>query len=126
MGDQLWNIYFNDTWKLKPNLTLTYGLNYQMQYPPTEANGVQDVMVYASSNQPVYLNSYYNNVLNAANFDAPGALGSTRISGILSGSSGSANNTTAASQEPYRIGLGTGVYSFGAPRQLEFGLKVNF
>jgi Carboxypeptidase regulatory-like domain len=66
------------------------------------------------------------NVLNAANFDAPGALGSTRISGILSGSSGSANNTTAASQEPYRIGLGTGVYSFGAPRQLEFGLKVTF
>jgi len=66
------------------------------------------------------------NVLNAANFDAPGALGSTRIKGILDGSSGSANNTTPIEQEPFRIGLGTGVYAFGAPRQLEFGLKLTF
>jgi hypothetical protein len=66
------------------------------------------------------------NVLNAANFDAPGTLGSTRIRGVLDGSAGTANNTTPAEQEPYRIGLGTGVFAFGAPRQLEFGLKATF
>jgi hypothetical protein len=66
------------------------------------------------------------NVLNTSNFDGPGGLGLTRISGVLTGSPGSANNTTALSQEPYRVGLGTGVYSFGAPRQIEFGLKFLF
>ena len=71
------------------------------------------------------------NVLNAANFDGPGGLGLSRQAGILASSLnpsavGTANNTTRASQEPYRIGLGTGVYSFGAPRQLEFGLKATF
>jgi hypothetical protein len=71
------------------------------------------------------------NILNAANFDAPGTLGATRESGTLTNqtfnpATGTANNTTPASQEPYRIGLGTGVYAFGAPRQVEFGLKLNF
>ena len=66
------------------------------------------------------------NILNAANFDAPGPLGSVREDGVLNGQPGSANNTTAASREPYRIGLGTGVFALGAPRQLEFGLKASF
>jgi hypothetical protein len=71
------------------------------------------------------------NVLNMANFDAPGTLGSTRLSGVLNGQPGSANNTVgtlgaANSQGTYRIGTGTGVYAFGAPRQLEFALKFIF
>ena len=66
------------------------------------------------------------NVLNAANFDGPGTIGSTRQTGVLTGSPGSANNTTYATQEPYRVGLGTGVYGFGAPRQLEFSMKLVF
>ena len=71
------------------------------------------------------------NVLNMANFDAPGTLGSTRLSGVMNGQPGSANNTVgtlgaANSQGAYRIGTGTGVYAFGAPRQLEFALKFIF
>jgi hypothetical protein len=71
------------------------------------------------------------NVLNMANFDAPGTQGSTRLSGVLNGAPGSANNTIGAlgaanSQGAYRIGTGTGVYAFGAPRQLEFALKFIF
>jgi hypothetical protein len=71
------------------------------------------------------------NVLNMANFDAPGTLGSTRLSGVLKGQPGSANNTVgtlgaANSQGAYRIGTGTGVYAFGAPRQMEFALKFIF
>ncbi len=60
------------------------------------------------------------NVLNAANFDAPG----NTLTGTLNGASGSVNGST--SQEQYRVGLGTGVYAFGAPRQIEFGLKMSF
>ena len=66
------------------------------------------------------------NVLNAANFDGPGTVGSVRESGALTGAGGSANNTTTLTQEPYRIGTGTGVFGFGAPRQLEFSMKVTF
>ena len=71
------------------------------------------------------------NILNMANFDAPGTLGSTRLSGIMNGQPGSANNTigvvgAANGQGTYRIGTGTGVYAFGAPRQMEFALKIIF
>ncbi len=71
------------------------------------------------------------NIMNMANFDAPGTLGSTRLSGIMNGEPGSVNNTIGTlgapnSQGAYRIGTGTGVYAFGAPRQLEFALKFIF
>lgn len=58
VSDQTWSIFFNDTWKIKPNLTLTYGLDYQVQMPPTDANGVQDIMVNAATNTPLTVTSY--------------------------------------------------------------------
>jgi len=40
-----YNVYFSDTWHLKPTMTLTYGLGYALEMPPTEANGKQTVIV---------------------------------------------------------------------------------
>ena len=65
--------------------------------------------------------SFYN-LLNFANFDIPGNV----LSGILTGGAGSANGTTYANAEGVRIGVGTGVFSLGAPRTIEFGLKMTF
>jgi hypothetical protein len=65
--------------------------------------------------------SFYN-LLNFANFDIPGNV----LSGILTGGVGSANATTYAGAEGVRIGVGTGVFSLGAPRTIEFGLKMTF
>jgi hypothetical protein len=62
------------------------------------------------------------NLFNFANFNIPGNV----LSGILTGSAGSANGTTAASNSSLRIGVGTGVFSLGAPRTVEFGLKLTF
>ena len=63
------------------------------------------------------------NILNAANFDGPAGL----IQGVLQATPGvSANNNTYANRDGQRVGLGTGVFSFGAPRQFEFGLKMTF
>jgi hypothetical protein len=64
------------------------------------------------------------NVFNLANFDAPG----NTLSGILDGTPGSANGTTAALRSigNTRTGVGTGVFSLGSPRQIEFGLKLTF
>ena len=45
-----YNVYFSDSWHLKPSLTLTYGLGYTLEMPPTEQSGKQ-VEVVDSSGQ---------------------------------------------------------------------------
>jgi hypothetical protein len=44
----------------------------------------------------------------------------------LNGSTQSLNGTTSSNQGSLRVGNGTGVYSLGSPRQLEFGLRLTF
>jgi hypothetical protein len=63
------------------------------------------------------------NVFNMGNF--------ARLTGLLSGASGTANGTTNshanfADLNSVRIGTGSGVFAVGAPRQVEFGLRINF
>ena len=65
--------------------------------------------------------SFYN-LLNFANFNIPGNV----LSGILSGSPGSLNGTTYAEANSVRVGVGTGVFALGAPRTIEFGMKMTF
>jgi hypothetical protein len=65
--------------------------------------------------------SFYN-VFNFANFDLP----QTMISGILNGQPGTLNGTTYGQQVAQRVGVGTGVYSLGSPRAIEWGLKLTF
>jgi hypothetical protein len=50
-----WATYFylQDSWRIKPTLTLYYGLNYGWQTSPTEANNLQTIMTIASSGQEV-------------------------------------------------------------------------
>ena len=65
------------------------------------------------------------NLTNSQNFD----IGNNIMSGTLQAagavSPGFANSTTYG-QRTTKITLGSGVYSLGAPRQLEWGLKVTF
>ncbi len=42
--------YFADTWRMKPTLTLSYGLSYMYETPPVEKNGAQVELVDASGN----------------------------------------------------------------------------
>ena len=70
--------------------------------------------------------SFYN-LFNFANFDLPGEI----LSGSLTGSACSVNGTVHGSNPALdcptdRVGLGTGVFGTGSPRQLEFGLKLDF
>ena len=71
------------------------------------------------------------NVFNFANYDEPLLL----LSGVLDGSPGRAvNNATRncgivagiCTARSDRVGPGSGVYSLGAPRQLQFGLRLTF
>ena len=64
----------------------------------------------------------FYNLFNFANFDLPG----TALNGLLTGAAGQINGTTPIGHNVDRVGVGTGVYSLGAPRQLEFGLRLTF
>ena len=52
-----YNVYFTDTWHLKPTFTLSYGLGWTLEMPPTEATGKQDVLVNAA-NEPISEQAY--------------------------------------------------------------------
>lgn len=45
-----YNVYFSDSWRLKPSITLTYGLGYQVEMPPFEINGKQVSLVDQAGN----------------------------------------------------------------------------
>ena len=64
----------------------------------------------------------FYNLFNFANFDLPG----TALNGLLTGAAGQINGTTPTGHNVDRVGVGTGVYSLGAPRQIEFGLRLAF
>jgi len=40
-----YNVYFSDSWHLRPSLTLTYGLGWTLEMPPVEAQGKQIELV---------------------------------------------------------------------------------
>jgi hypothetical protein len=65
--------------------------------------------------------SFYN-LSNFANFDLPG----NSLNGLLTGAVGQINGTTPDGHNINRVGVGTGVYSLGAPRQIELGLRLTF
>lgn len=52
-----YNVYVSDTWHIKPSLTLSYGLGYQLEMPPYETNGKQ-VMLVDQFDNPVYTEDY--------------------------------------------------------------------
>jgi hypothetical protein len=66
--------------------------------------------------------SFYNVLFNFANFVLPG----NALNGILAGTPGQINGTTNAEHNVNRVGVGSGVYSLGAPRQIEFGMRIVF
>jgi len=40
-----YNVYFSDSWRVKPSITLTYGLGWTLEMPPVEALGRQVELV---------------------------------------------------------------------------------
>jgi len=60
-----YNVYFSDTWHMKPSFTLTYGLGWALEMPPVEKNGKQVELVDASG-QPVDILAYLNQRKKAA------------------------------------------------------------
>jgi hypothetical protein len=60
-----YNVYFSDSWHIKRNFTLTYGLGYAVEMPPFELNGKQ-VAVVDQSGSPISVANYLADRKNAA------------------------------------------------------------
>lgn len=52
-----YNLYLSDTWHLKPTVTLTYGLSYNLEMPPYELNGKQ-VSLVDPDGKPIVASDY--------------------------------------------------------------------
>jgi hypothetical protein len=59
------NLFFSDSWKIRPNLTFTYGLSWGYETPPYAPNGAQDMLVDSSGN-PLSVFAYLQNRLSNA------------------------------------------------------------
>ena len=46
-----YNVYFSDTWHMKPSFTFTYGLSWTLEMPPNETTGLDTTLVDASGQQ---------------------------------------------------------------------------
>jgi hypothetical protein len=54
-----YNLYFGDSWRIKPTLTLNYGLGWTVEMPPVEDVGKQIVLVDAND-KPIVTEDYLN------------------------------------------------------------------
>ena len=98
--------------------------------PPNEANNTWLKDMDLSFNWTYKIKEYVSiqpgigffNILNFANFDSP----KNTLSGVLNSQSGSVNGTSGEQPNFLRTGLGSGVFALGAPRTMEFSLKLIF
>jgi hypothetical protein len=60
------DFYFSDTWRIRPSLTISGGLNYQIQFAPVDSLGRTAFMIDDASGQTLTSNNYLNNARQAA------------------------------------------------------------
>ena len=61
-----WEFFISDTWRWKPSLTVTYGVSYGWQEPPTEASGKQNILSFKDTGEPVDYKLYVREKRGAA------------------------------------------------------------
>ena len=60
-----YNVYFSDSWRMRPTFTFTYGLAWTLEMPPYETNGLQTMAV-DQSGTPITAENYLRNRKSAA------------------------------------------------------------
>ncbi len=60
-----YNLYFGDSWRIKPTLTVNYGLGWTVEMPPVEANGKQ-IMLVDANGKPIGAEDYLDGRKTAA------------------------------------------------------------
>ena len=85
-------LYFGDTWKVTPNLTLAYGVNYQIFSVPYEVNGLESV-------EPLTFNQYFSARVTQS---AAGKTGDSAVPLVAYVLGGKANNGPGLYQPSYK------------------------
>ncbi|HKW62335.1 MAG TPA: carboxypeptidase-like regulatory domain-containing protein [Candidatus Acidoferrum sp.] len=65
-NQQAYDFYGQDTWRIKPTITLTYGFGYGWQTPPTEAHAEQTFEINTSNGQILTAAGYIQQKIQAA------------------------------------------------------------
>jgi Carboxypeptidase regulatory-like domain len=81
--------YFQDSWKVRSDLTLIYGLRYSLHTTPYEVNGFQSV---PSVNEDVYFGTRVQNALNGVSGFSAVPLVSYNLGGSANGKRGYYDN----------------------------------
>ena len=55
-----YNLYFSDSWRMKPTFTLSYGLGWTLEMPPVEKQGKQMSLGRSEYDKPVNTQDYLN------------------------------------------------------------------
>ena len=61
-----YNLYFTDSWHLKPTISLNYGLGYTVEMPPYEVDGGYQTMMVDQNDNILYAMNYLNSEKQAA------------------------------------------------------------
>ncbi|HSE98473.1 MAG TPA: hypothetical protein VLD57_09440, partial [Blastocatellia bacterium] len=61
-----WEFFLSDTWRWKPSLTITYGVNYNWQEPPVEDDREQMILSFKDTGEPIDFKQYIENRREAA------------------------------------------------------------
>lgn len=61
-----YNLYWNDSWRVKPKFTLNYGIGYTIEMPPYETTGGYQTVMVDQNNNLFYAEQYLKNVQQAA------------------------------------------------------------
>jgi hypothetical protein len=61
-----YNLYFTDSWRVRPSLTVTLGLGWGAQTPPFENTGLQTIMVNSATGKPIIFNDFLANAAASA------------------------------------------------------------
>jgi hypothetical protein len=61
-----YEFYVQDSWRVKPNLTITYGLRYSLFSPPWETNGLEVTPSGTVNGKQIGLSQFFNNRADAA------------------------------------------------------------
>jgi Carboxypeptidase regulatory-like domain len=85
-------LYFGDTWKVNPKLTVSYGVNYQIFSVPYETSGLESV-------EPLTFNQYFTSRVTQS---AAGKTGDAAVPLIAYVLGGKANNGPGLYQPSYK------------------------
>ena len=91
-------LYVGDSWKVRPSLTLSYGVRYQLYSVPYEVNGIEAVQVNASTGKPLGFDEYFYQDRVPQN--AQGIVGPTAIPFLEYVLAGKANHNAPGYYKP--------------------------